>query len=233
MKAWALIPARGGSKTIPYKNLLPLGGRPMLDYGVETAKASGRFERIICSSEDDRILDHALSLGIEVDRRPDHLATDDAGVLELAQDLLARLGQPPEVLALVQPTSPFVLPEHVDAVLDAFADPAIQSAQTVTPIVHNHHAWNQRLVEDGHVRFLFAEERKSAYNKQRKPKLFVFGNLLAVRSAALLDGRGWFTEPSAAIPITRPYDMDVDGPDDVDVAEALIACGRIKLPHLR
>lgn len=232
MTVWALVPARGGSKSIPLKNLVPLAGVPLLDYGIRAVQASGRVTRIICSTDDDRIAARAGELGVEVDRRPPHLAADETPVAEVACEFLNREGVP-DILVLVQPTSPFLLPEHVHALIDAMLkDRAARSGQTVTPCPHNHHAWNQREVEEGRVRFKFPAERAAAYNKQSKPSLYVFGNLVTVKPSALLEDAGFFAEPSVAVEITAPYDFDLDGPGDVAVAEALIHSGAVRLPHM-
>jgi CMP-N-acetylneuraminic acid synthetase len=230
--AWALVPARGGSKSIPDKNLVPLLGVPLLDYGVRAALSSGCFDRIVCSTDDRRIGERARELGIDVDWRPAHLATDGAAVADVATEFLRR-ERPPDVLVLVQPTSPFLLAEHIEAVLQAMArDEAARSGQTVTVCPHNHHAWNQREVENGRVRFRFAAERARAFNKQAKPKLYIFGNLVAARPAALFDGDSFFAEPSVAVEIAPPYDIDIDGPADLVAAEALLTCGAVTLPHM-
>jgi len=232
MTAWALVPARGGSKSIPLKNLVPLAGVPLLDYGVRAAQASGRLARIVCSTDDERIVARARHLGVEVDWRPPDLATDATPVADVAREFLGRAGTP-DLLVLVQPTSPFLLPEHVHALLDAMAgDVEARSGQTVARCPHNHHAWNQREVTDGRVRFKFPAERSAGYNKQAKPKHYVFGNLIVVQGAALLQGAGFFGEPSVAVEISPPYDFDLDGPADLGVAEALIAAGTVRLPHM-
>ena len=232
MTVWALVPARGGSKSIPRKNLLALAGVPLLDYGVCAVQASGRTGRIICSTDDGEIAARAAQLGIEVDRRPAHLATDEASVEAVAREFLERSAMP-DLLALVQPTSPFLLPDHVHALLDVMAkDPLARSGQTVTVCPHNHHAWNQREVGGGRVRFRFPAERAAGYNKQTKPRYFVFGNLLVVRPAALLEGAGFFADPSVAVEIPAPYDFDLDTPGDLRIAEALIVCGVVRLPHM-
>lgn len=224
--AWALVPARGGSKSIPKKNLAALGGRPMLDYGVMAAQASGRFARIVCSTDDGAIAERAQALGIEVDWRPAALATDEAAVADVVREFLGRQPQMPDILALIQPTSPFLLAAHVRELLDRMeADPEANSGQTVCPIPHNQHAWNQRVLEEGRVRFKFAEERRSAYNKQRKPKLYTFGNLVAVRPRALMAGADFFAEPSVAVEIAWPYNLDVDSADDLLLASALLQSG--------
>jgi CMP-N-acetylneuraminic acid synthetase len=233
MTVWALVPARGGSKSIPDKNLAPLLGVPLLDYGVRAAQCSGCFDRIVCSTDDDRIARRAADLGIDVDRRPAHLATDTAPVADVAVEFLRRAGAP-DLLFLVQPTSAFLLPEHIQGLLAALsADTTARSGQTVSACAHNQHAWNQREVEHGRVRFRFAAERARAVNKQAKPPLYVFGNLVAATPAALFDGAGFFAEPSAAVEIPRPYDFDVDVPLDLTVAEALLTAGLVSLPHMR
>ena len=125
------------------------------------------------------------------------------------------------------------VPEHVKG-LKALADDAsgANSAQTVAPVPHNHHAWNQRTKTADRVSFVFHAERSEAYNKQRKPAYYVFGNLVAARSAALLSGMDFFAEPSVAMDILRPYDFDLDTQDDIVVAEALIASAAVSLPHM-
>lgn len=233
MRAWAFVPARGGSKSIPRKNLVLLGGVPMLDYGVKAALATQRFERIICSTDDAEIGERARFLGIEIDRRPAELAGDEAAVADVAREFLRRYPEQerPAVLVLIQPTSPFLLADHINELLDRLAaDPEANSGQTICRMPHNHHAWNQRVLEGGHARFKFAQERRQAFNKQSKPKLHIFGNLVAVRPAALLAGQDFFAEPSAAVEIAWPYDLDVDAPQDLRLAEALLETGVVRIP---
>jgi CMP-N,N'-diacetyllegionaminic acid synthase len=234
---WAFVPARGGSKSIPYKNLVMLAGRPLLDYGVCAAQASGRCARIVGSTEDDRIGKRFEELGTEYDKRPQDLARDDTPVADVAREWLQRrraAGETlPDALLLVQPTSPFLRPQDVARLLDALAsDPGARSGQTVVACPHNAHAWNQRACEDGHVRFVYAEQRRRGYNKQSKPAHWLFGNAVATRVDALLAGEGFFATPSVAVEIERPYDFDLDTATDLAIAEALIAAGVAKLPHL-
>jgi CMP-N-acetylneuraminic acid synthetase len=230
---WAFVPARGSSKAILKKNLALLDGKPLLDYGIKAALESKKFNRIICSTDDYEIENRALSLGIEVDKRPAELATDDASVANVAREWLRRQNFLPDILALVQPTSPFLLSKHVHDLMDAMeSNPSVNSGQTICLIPHNFHAWNQRLVEDSMVRFMFITERRLAYNKQRKPKLYSFGNLVAIRPEALLAGLDFFAEPSLGIHIEWPYNLDVDRPDDLRLAEVILQAGLARLDHM-
>jgi CMP-N-acetylneuraminic acid synthetase len=230
---WAIVPARGGSKSIPKKNLVRLAGVPLLDYGVKAVQANGQAKRIICSTDDDAIAHRAAELGISVDRRPAQLAGDETPVADVLRELLGREAAPPDWVLLIQPTSPFLLPHHIGSLVEAVRNrPDALSAQTVTECPHNHHAWNQRRIANGLVEFVFAAERTGAQNKQAKPKQFVFGNLVAFRPAALQHPLGVFAPPSVAVSIPRPYDFDLDTKDDLALAEALIASRAVELPHM-
>lgn len=232
--AWAFVPARGGSKSIKNKNMALIAGISMLDWGILAAQESGRLERIICSTDSSSIRRRAVHLGVEVDERPTKLAGDDVAVADVAREFIGRQGvHLPDILVLVQPTSPFLRPDDVINLLEAMAnDPQALSGQSVSMPSHNNHAWNQRIVEAGRVRFFYPDERKVAYNKQRKPQLYVFGNLVAIRTRALLRGKDFFAEPSVAVKIDWPYNLDVDGPDDLALANALVASELVDLPYM-
>lgn len=236
-EAWGFIPARGGSKSIPKKNLVLLGGRPLLDYVVTAGQKSGALSRIIGSTDDPEILAHMSELGISAHKRPPELATDDAPVKAAVVHLLnsvAAAGEAlPEFLVLLQPTSPFLLPEHVRAVVERLrAEPEAGSCQTVISCPHNSHAVNQRSFGDGNVRFVFEAERELAYNKQRKQEHFLFGNLIATRTRRLMAGESLFAAPSAGVKIPRIYGFDLDDSNDLIIAEALLAHRVVTMPHL-
>ena len=238
MKAWGLVPARGGSKSIPRKNLLPLAGRPLLDYVVCAGRASGVLSRMLCSTDDEWIATRARELGIEVDIRPAALATDDAKVDDVAKDLLGRAvarGETlPDVIVLLQPTSPFLQPQHLRDLLALLRErPAARSVHNVIAVPHNLHSWNQRLMaDDGAVQFPFEAERQRARNKQQKTKLYAFGNLIATRTEALLAGDGFYAKPAFATPIEAAFAFDLDQQGDIGMAEAMIAAGAVSLGHL-
>jgi CMP-N,N'-diacetyllegionaminic acid synthase len=235
---WALIPARGGSKSIPLKNLAQFGGRPLLDYNLLAARAWGGYSRLFCSTDSPEIAARARRFEAEIHPRPASLGLDDTSTYDVVahflRDLEAREGSVAEIIALPQPTSPFILPEHIDrCVKGLLADAAAGSAQTIVPCPHNCHAYNQRLVADGKIKFRFPEERRLAYNKQTKPPYYLFGNMLVFRSAAALAQGTLFAEPSLAVPISHPYEFDADGPEDFRLGSLILAHGLVDLPHLR
>jgi CMP-N,N'-diacetyllegionaminic acid synthase len=236
-EVWAIIPARGGSKSIPLKNLVKLAGRPLIDYVISAAKASHCINRIICSTEDSRIADFCYSRGIEVHRRPSDLALDDTPVLDILnytlRDIGQREGSVADVIPLLQPTSPFLLPEHIEICVDRLKENfEANSVQTISTFSHNYHAYNQRIVEGDFVRFRFPEERKMYYNKQHKPKHYIFGNLVVTRSFTLFDMAEIFGEYSLYFIIPPYYAMDVDTAEDLELAEWMLESGKVDLPFL-
>jgi CMP-N,N'-diacetyllegionaminic acid synthase len=227
-EVWGIIPARGGSKSIPYKNLVEIGGKTLIERAVTTARASKYVSRIILSTDDLLIANHGKELGIEVHRRPESLAKDDTPVDRVLINLLndwdiQESENAPTLITLLQVTSPFIRPEDIDSSISSLLETSeYQSAQTVSECQHNSHAMNQRKMEDNRVTFAFADARKKLYNKQKKPIRYTFGNVVSVRTEALLRGEGVFAEPSCGVVIPYLYSFDLDRPEDIPVAEALV-----------
>jgi CMP-N,N'-diacetyllegionaminic acid synthase len=230
-----LIPARGGSKSIPFKNIVMLEGYPLITYVIEAAKKSKSIHRIICSTDSTRIAKTASDLGVEMIDRPAEFAQDDTHVIEVIINVIETLmkneGQVPFAVALLQPTSPFVLPEHIDMCVDLLKDNrSCSSVQTITKIPHNYHAYNQRILNEGQVSFRFQKERMRCYNKQTKPEYFAFGNLVITKTQSLLEKRDVFAAPSLAIEIQSPYALDLDGPEDLSLAEWYLQNKKVRFP---
>jgi len=236
-KVWGVIPARGGSKSIPYKNIALLKGRPLIDY-VYFAARSSCIEKVFCSTDDDKIARHCKSLNLDVHQRPKTLSGDVTPIIDvlvyILEDFKRKIGYIPFAIALFQPTSPFVLPEHVDRCARALLnDEQANSAQTITSFPHNFHALNQRVIRNGYVDFLFPEERKIHYNKQKKPKHYIFGNLILTKCEAILKKKNVFAPPCVPVEIPYPNAIDVDGPEDFELAELYLSSGKVFLPHLQ
>ena len=119
-----LIPARGGSKGIPRKNLFPIMGKPLLEFTVDAAHNSRYITQTMLSSEDQEIIDFARKLGVDCRyKRPKHLATDQAVTIDAVFDVLDWLeerGELPDIVVLLQPTSPLRDEEVIDQALEMF-----------------------------------------------------------------------------------------------------------------
>lgn len=125
MKTLAFIPARGGSKGIPRKNLASLAGKPLLQWSVEAARACPEVNRIFLSSDDPEIINFGQLLGLDSDyRRPDVLASDCASIVDVvlhALDWLETCGEHFDSVLLLQPTSPLRTSDDITAALKQFS----------------------------------------------------------------------------------------------------------------
>lgn len=130
MFSLGVIPARGGSKRIPRKNIRDFCGKPLIAWTIAAAKAS-KLEDVIVSTEDEEIRDVAISHGAAVTTRPPELATDDAKSVDVAAHALSAYetflagggrSRRPDIIVLLQPTSPLRTADHINAALDEFVD---------------------------------------------------------------------------------------------------------------
>ncbi len=140
-RALAIIPARGGSKRIPRKNLRPFLGQPLVVWSIQAARLSGCFERVVVSTDDDETAVIATAAGATVYRRPPELAGDKATTLSALQHALGSFQEetatPIDLVALLQPTSPLRPAELIaEGISRLSADPNASSLQTVFPVRH-------------------------------------------------------------------------------------------------
>ena len=234
LNCWALIPARGGSKSVPYKNIAELRGRPLIAYVIHAGLKCPEIEQVICSTDDQRIVDVCLELECNVDKRPNSLGQDDSRVADVIIEFIERNEgegvKIPAFIALLQPTSPFINSDHITKCVEHLkSNPEHASVQTVISCPHNHHAINQRHVVDGVLDFVDQEARERAFNKQSKPKHFLFGNLVVFRTTKFIEQRTVFARPSAPLEIETLYGFDVDGPEDFKLAEAILNSRLVEL----
>ena len=169
-EVWAIIPARGGSKSIPLKNMAQLCDQPLIKYVIQAGKKSDSINRMICSTDHETISSFCKSEGVEVSVRPDSLSGDSVAVSEVLIDLLKTIekneGILADIIVLLEPTYPFLLSEHIDDCVSLLkADPQADSVQSVTEVRHNHHAYNQRYLSEGGGDFIFKDESARCFNK--------------------------------------------------------------------
>lgn len=227
MKTLGLIPARGGSKSIPHKNIAPLGGRPLLAYTCEAALGS-RLDRVLLNTDDPEIAAAGQAYGVEVPfLRPAELAQDDTPILPVIQHTLHWLreqeGFIPDAVALLQPTSPLRRAEDIDAALELLAS---SQADTVVSMVEVPHQFNPVSVmqqqEDGSlVPFL---EGPQILRRQEKPRVLARNGpaVLVIRRETLESGRLYGDRVLPYI-MGRADSLDIDEPLDLELAEFFLS----------
>jgi len=226
MNVLGVIPARGGSKGIPVKNLAPLCGRPLLAYTADAAKESKKLTRTIVSTEDERIADCARSLALEVPFiRPSSLAADDAPMLPVLQHAIAAMradGFDADMVVLLQPTSPLRRGEHIDAAIGWLERVRGDSVVSVVAVPHQFNPTSVMRVEEGVLKpFL---DGPSATRRQDKPQLFARNGpaVLAVHTR-VVEGGSLYGDESWPLLMTAEDSLDIDTPWDLRLAESIIA----------
>jgi CMP-N,N'-diacetyllegionaminic acid synthase len=220
----AVIPARGGSKSVPGKNIRPLGGRPLLAWSIEVAQQVSEIDRIIVSTDDAEIAAVGRKYGAEIQPRPLHLATDEALVIDALKDLLQRLkaeGETPEWVILLEPTCPLRTADDVRACLTLVAQGDHDSVATFKDADLNpHRAW--RLV-DG-VPEVFIEGAVPWLPRQKLPKAYQLNGAVYVFRASLLAGetQSLLVGKLGAVVMPRDRSQDIDDSVDFIITEALL-----------
>lgn len=236
--AVVVLPARGGSKRLPRKNIAPLAGRPLISYPIAAARQARTIDAVYVSTEDDEIAAVAQVWGASVPfRRPAELAGDqvtaDAAVADMLRRLREQQGLAIDIVVLIQPTSPFVTAAHIDAAVSRLRDePELDSVTTMAQLDHRHHPYNLAFPQAGERwEFISAAERNSARTRQSKPVALKFGNLFAARGEIMLN-EGRFGTVKGSVLIDPIYSWDVDYLWELSVAEYLIANKIVDLPHV-
>jgi len=219
----AIIPARGGSKRIPRKNVLPFCGRPMIAWPVQTALASGLFDHVIVSTDDEEIAGIASGLGAEVPfLRPAELADDHAATIPVIAHATAwaqARGWGVDAVCCIYPTAPMVSADDLASGLrqldEARCDFVFTATDYASPIFRAF-----RLLEDGSVEMFFPE-RFAARSQDLPRALHDAGQFYWGRPQAWLSADAIFGPRSKALVIPRWRVQDIDTPEDWHRAEAL------------
>ncbi|MDH4064153.1 MAG: pseudaminic acid cytidylyltransferase [Acidobacteriota bacterium] len=219
----AVIPARGGSKRIPRKNIRAFCGRPILAYPIEAAEASNLFSRIIVSTDDNEIAEVARAFGAEVPFvRPAALADDHAGTNAVVRHAVAWMAdavQPSDLVCCLYPTAPFVTPEFLGRGYDLMSDPRWQYAISVTsfafPIQRA-----LRILPSGGLSPM-TPEFVDTRSQDLEPAFHDAGQFYWGRPRAFLDDLPDYAAHSAPVVLPRWMVQDIDTEEDWETAERL------------
>ena len=221
-----VIPARGGSKGIPDKNLALVGGRPLLAYTADAVKESNVLTRTVVSTDDTRIADCARSLGLEVPfMRPSSLAADDVPMLPVVQHAVETLqadGFLIDIVVLLQPTSPLRRGEHIDAAVNWLERAGGDSVVSVVEVPHQFNPTSVMRIEEGLLKpFLDAP---TATRRQDKPRVYARNGpaVLATRVQVIKEG-SLYGRQSWPLTMSAEDSLDIDTPWDLRVVEAVLS----------
>ena len=237
----ALIPARAGSKRIPGKNTRLLAGQPLLVYSIWAAQASGLFDRIIVSTEDQRTGEIAEGAGAEWFWRSPTLATDGSPDIAWVRDTLDRVaqaGERPETFALLRPTSPFRDAQALQRAYMAFMVPdgthdSLRAVERVRQHPYKMFTWQGAGYP---IRPLHPGNHPDgtpwhSSPTQSLPEIYVQNSSLEMAYAANVEAHGTIAGRKIIPFFTEGCEgFSLDYPEDWDRAEQLIASGAARLP---
>jgi CMP-N-acetylneuraminic acid synthetase len=226
MRFLGVIPARGGSKGVPGKNVRPLAGKPLIAWTIEAAKASGALDRLVVSTDDDQIAAVATKYGAEVQMRPSRLAGDDTRtqlVLEHVVKELEGQGDVFDAVVTLQPTSPLRLARHITEACAQFAaDPNADSLVScvVVPHIFNPNSVMKRNAEGYLENFLCGD---TITRRQDKPEAFARNGAAVYVTRRGRIGEYVFGGNLLCYLMDEKHSLDIDALDDFAAAEALLA----------
>jgi CMP-N,N'-diacetyllegionaminic acid synthase len=225
----AIVPARGGSKGLPGKNIRLLAGKPLLAWPIAAARASTCVDRVILSTDDPDYAEIGRAHGADIPfLRPAELASDTAASIDFilhAIDTLEAAGDAYHYVVVLEPTSPLTEAGDVDGALAALVrGPAGAEALVgVTQMVTNHPAYGMRVAENGLISPLSANGFNNLPRRQDLEPLFCLdGSLYVSTVAALRRERGFCHERTIAYPMARHKAFEVDDLVDFICIEAIM-----------
>ena len=236
----ALIPARGGSKSIPRKNIESFAGRPLIAYSVAAGLAARRVDRVVVSTDDEAIAAIARRYGAETPfLRPAQYSQDETPDLPVFRHALQWLaeheGYLPEVIVQLRPTSPFRRVRHIDRAVELLLErPEADAVRTVCiPFQNPFKMW--RIDADGFMRPLMNVGSPEPYNMPRQALPDVYwqtGYVDAAWSKTILEKNSMTGEKILPLIIGPEEWVDIDSPDDWRRAERLLESGEITFDDL-
>jgi CMP-N-acetylneuraminic acid synthetase len=221
MKVLVIIPARGGSKGVPKKNLKILGDQPLIAHAIACAKASKKNTRIIVSTDSEEIAEVSKQFGSEVILRPEDLATDTSNVVTAVIHVYQELKEDFDVIVLLQPTSPLRTAQDLDNIITLFEkDNTTDGVISVVPMDDMHPARMYNL-GDNDALIPFLTEGETARRQDLQPVYYRNGCFYAVKTAAFFKENSFMVANKKAYVMNAEWLANIDTPRDFKIAEIL------------
>ena len=222
----AIIPARGGSKGLPGKNIKKLCGKPLIAWSIEVAKACSTIDRVVVSTDDDQIVDVSKKYGAEVPfMRPAELASDTASTIDVifhTVDWFEKYEDyQPSYILLLQPTSPSRTVEDIEGAIQTLKDKNARAVVSLCETDH-HPWWSNRLPEDGTMKNFI---NPAINNKPRQdlPKFYRLNGAIYLAATKYLRERNGFFGPNTfAYKMSKERSVDIDSDLDFKLVSLLL-----------
>lgn len=217
----AIIPARGGSKRLPRKNILDLNGKALISYSIEAGCQSKYIDKVIVSSDDNEILDISKKYGADILKRPDELASDTATSFDAIKHTIENSNKYNYII-LLQPTSPLRDANHIDEAIELLEEKNADAIVSVCKMDHSP-LWSNTLDENLSMKNFLRDEVLNKRSQDLEDYYKLNGAIYICRTKKLLDEESFFLKENIfAYIMDRKSSVDIDEEIDLKIVECII-----------
>ena len=223
----AIIPARGGSKGIPNKNISKVGGIPLIGWTIDQAQKSNLITEIFVSTDSDQIAEYARSFGVRADPlRPDFLSTDESKTADTVKHVIEMYsleGVNFEYIILLEPTSPLRKNDDIDSCIKILESAKHEFDAVVTiGQTRDNPILLRTLSEDGILKPFFKSELTESRRQELPNVYFPFGVAYLIKSDVFLRDLTFYPERTTGYPLSDWQCFEIDNPVDLVIVESLV-----------
>ena len=221
-KILAIIPARGGSKRLPRKNVLNLNGKPLIAWSIEAAQKSKYISKTVVTSDDEEILNIAKAYRVDTIKRPKELASDTATTFEAIEHAIQSSEEIYEYIMLLQPTSPLRDTKHID---EAIALLNVKDADAIVSVCEMEHSplWSNTLDDDLSMKDFLKEEVLNKRSQDLQKYYRLNGAIYICKREKLLEAKSFFLKDKIfAYLMDRRASIDIDEELDYEICQLLM-----------
>lgn len=211
-KILAVIPARGGSKGIPRKNIIEVGGKPLIAWTISAARKSRYIDKLILSSDDDEIMTIARKFGCDVPfTRPGELASDTSGTVEVILHAINNIHEKYDYIVILQPTSPLRSVSDIDNCIENCFEKNAPSCVSVTEVEKSPY-WMYILDENARMKSVIDFKNRSMRRQELPATYALNGAVYVVNSESFMKTQKLIESETVAyiMPIIRSLDIDTE-----------------------
>ncbi len=218
----AIIPARGGSKRLPRKNILELKGKPLIEWSIEAGLNSNYIDNVVVSSDDEEILSIAKKSGANTIKRPNVLANDTATTFDAIRHTIEHVTTNYDYIVLLQPTSPLRNNKHIDEAIELLEQKDANAIISVCEMEHSP-LWANSLDESLSMKGFLKDELLNKRSQDLETFYRLNGAIYICKTQKLLDEKSFFLkEQIYAYIMKQRNSIDIDNDIDFKMAEVLI-----------
>ncbi|MCG3686701.1 acylneuraminate cytidylyltransferase family protein [Aliarcobacter butzleri] len=220
-KYLAIIPARGGSKRVPRKNVLDLCGKPLIAYSIEAGLKSKYIDKVVVSSDDEEILQISKKFEAETIKRPNELASDTATTFDAIKHTIENL-EKYEYIVLLQPTSPLRNSKHIDKAIEFLEEKKANAVISVCEMDHSP-LWSNTLDDTLSMNNFLKDEVLNKRSQDLEKYYRLNGAIYICKTELLLKEKSFFLKENIfAYIMDRKSSVDIDENIDFQIARILI-----------